>query len=70
MRPSASEVRLDGGAESLAQDLRRVASTNFGGLNLRDTIDFPVNKCAERILPSAAAVLASPLNTRAGTRTG
>jgi hypothetical protein len=55
---------LDGiraaGAEPPSQDLRRVAPTNLEGINLRGTFDFPVEKYAERILPSMATSAARP----------
>jgi hypothetical protein len=41
------------GADPSSEDLRRVAPTNIEGLNLRGTFDFPVEKYAERILPSS-----------------
>ena len=53
------QAALDGiravGVEPPSQDLRRVAPTNLEGINLRGTLDFPVEKYAERILPSTVA---------------
>ncbi|UUZ66412.1 transposase (plasmid) [Polaromonas sp. P1-6] len=43
----------DAGGEPVTEDLRRIAPTNIEGINLRGTFDFPVEKFAQRILPSS-----------------
>jgi predicted component of viral defense system (DUF524 family) len=48
---------VEAGASPLPEDLRRVAPTNIEGINLRGTFDFPVEKFAQRILPSSAEIL-------------
>lgn len=50
---TAWEGIKDAGGEPLTEDLRRVAPTNIEGINLRGTLDFPVEKFAQRILPSS-----------------
>lgn len=64
------QAALDGiraaGAEPPSQDLRRVAPTNLEGINLRGTFDFPVEKYAERILPSTVAGVERPAGARSG----
>ena len=47
-------------AEPSTEDLRRIAPTNIEGINPRGTYDFPVEKYAERILPSSVASTGSP----------
>jgi hypothetical protein len=37
----------------MSEHLRRVAPTNIEGVNLRGTFDFPVDRYAQRILPSS-----------------
>jgi TnpA family transposase len=63
------QAALDGiraaGAQPPSQDLRRVAPTNLEGINLRGTFDFPVEKYAERILPSTATTSSRPSSPRA-----
>ncbi len=48
---------VEAGASPLPEDLRRVAPINIEGINLRGTFDFPVEKFAQRILPSSAEIL-------------
>lgn len=55
------------GAEPEAGDLRRVAPTNIEGINLRGTFDFPVDKYAQRILPSSSFNLPLQPGSRTGT---
>jgi len=43
------------GAEPSSDDLRRIAPTNIEAINFRGTFEFPVEKYAERILPSSVA---------------
>ena len=50
------------GENPLFEDLRRIAPINIEGINLRGTFDFPVEKFAQRILPSSVPVKA--LNQR------
>jgi TnpA family transposase len=52
MQAALDRIQAAGGAPSPA-DLRRIAPTNIEGVNLRGTFDFPVEKYAERILPSS-----------------
>lgn len=52
MQPAWEGIKAAGG-EPLTEDLRRVAPTNIEGINLRGTFDFPVEKFAQRILPSS-----------------
>lgn len=54
------------GAEPPSQDLRRVAPTNLDGINLRGTFDFPVEKFAERILPSTVTGVERPAGAQSG----
>lgn len=53
--------------EPLAEDLRRIASTRVEDINFRGMFDFPVEKYAERILPSSAASSARPVSPKAHT---
>lgn len=46
------------GENPLSEDLRRIAPINIEGINLRGTFDFPVEKFAQRILPSSVPVKA------------
>ena len=55
------------GSEPLAHDVRRIAPTNVEGVNLRGTFDFPVEKYAERILPSAALIEPRPRASQSGS---
>ena len=48
----AYERMSTGGVRPAADDLRRVAPTNVEGVNFRGTFEFPVERYAERILPS------------------
>jgi len=48
------------GTEPLSEDLRRIAPTGVEGVNMRGTLDFPVEKYAERILPSSVLAGGSP----------
>ena len=41
------------GGEPVTHDLRRIAPPNIEGVNLRGTFDFPVERFAQRILPSS-----------------
>ena len=50
---AALERMQASGANPSSDDLRRIAPTNIDGVNLRGTYDFPVEKYAERILPSS-----------------
>jgi TnpA family transposase len=54
MQAALERIRA-AGEEPEADDLRRIAPTNVEGVNLRGTFDFPVERYAERILPSSAA---------------
>ncbi len=55
MQTAWEGIRQAGG-EPVTEDLRRVAPTNIEGINLRGTFDFPVEKFAQRILPSSVNV--------------
>lgn len=48
-------------------DLRRIAPTGVEGINMRGTLDFPVEEYAERILPSSVVGGASPRKRSART---
>ena len=54
MQRAYERIRAEG-AEPVGEDMRRVAPTNIEGINLRGTFEFPVEKYAERILPSSVA---------------
>jgi hypothetical protein len=58
MQAALDRIRA-AGAEPSADDLRHIAPTNIESVNLRGTFDFPVEKYAERILPSSVAATAS-----------
>ncbi len=64
MQRAYERIRAEG-AEPAGEDMRRVAPTNIEGINLRGTFEFPVEKYAERILPSSVA--ASQLELRRKT---
>jgi TnpA family transposase len=64
MQAALERIRADG-QEPLSQDLRRIAPTNIEGINLRGTLDFAVEKYAQRILPSTAAGTARPAGAQA-----
>nr|WP_326527807.1 Tn3 family transposase [Rhodoferax sp.] len=53
---TAWEGIKEAGGEPGTEDLRRIAPTNIEGINLRGTFDFPVEKFAQRILPSSVDV--------------
>jgi hypothetical protein len=53
---TAWEALKHAGGEPVTGDLRRIAPTNIEGVNLRGTFDFPVEKFAQRILPSSVHV--------------
>ncbi len=53
---TAWEAIKQAGGEPVTGDLRRIAPTNIEGVNLRGTFDFPVEKFAQRILPSSVDV--------------
>lgn len=55
MQTAWEGIRQAGG-EPVTGDLRRIAPTNIEGINLRGTFDFPVEKFAQRILPSSVPV--------------
>lgn len=55
---SALEELGNSGEFPKSEDVRRVAPTNVEGINLRGTYDFPVERYAERILPSLSKVSA------------
>ena len=59
---SALERIRAAGDEPLAEDLRRIAPTRVEDINFHGTFDFPVEKYAERILPSSVVG-----STRAGS---
>lgn len=40
----------------LSEDLRRIAPINIEGINLRGTFDFPVERYAQRLLPSSVEI--------------
>lgn len=69
MQAALVRIRAAGG-EPTSEDLRRIAPTNVESVNLRGTFDFPVEKYAERILPSTAARASRSAGERAeaGTR--
>ena len=50
---TAWEGIKEAGGEPVTEDLRRIAPTNIEGINLRGTFDFPVERFAQRILPSS-----------------
>ncbi len=54
MQAGLDRIRAAGG-EPTSEDLRHIAPTNIESVNLRGTFDFPVEKYAERILPSSVA---------------
>lgn len=53
MQTALERIRQAGGTP-LPGDMRRVAPTDIQGINLRGTFDFPIEKFAERIMPSSA----------------
>jgi len=55
MQAALDRIRAAGEAPEAA-DLRRIAPTNVEGINLRGTFDFPVQKYAQRLLPSSAGI--------------
>ena len=69
MQTALERIRA-GGQEPLSQDLQRIAPTNVEGINLRGTLDFAVEKYAERILPSTAGVASRPAEARAADNGG
>lgn len=64
MQAALNRIRADG------QDLRRIAPTNVEGINLRGTLDFAVEKYAERILPSTASVASRLAGARTAGKSG
>ncbi len=57
MQTALERIRQAGGTP-LPVDMRRVAPTDIQGINLRGTFDFPIEKFAERIMPSSAQTAA------------
>lgn len=66
MQAALDRIRADG-QEPLSQDLRRIAPTHVEGINLRGTLDFAVEKYAERILPNSAGAAARPDGARSAS---
>ena len=56
MQRAVDEIEAIGGEKLLPDDLRRIAPTNLDGINLRGTLDFPLETYASRILPSSIAI--------------
>ncbi|MDG0854458.1 Tn3 family transposase [Roseateles puraquae] len=54
MQAALDRIREAGG-QPATEHLRRIAPTAVEGINFRGTFDFPVEKYAERIMPSTAA---------------